>query len=131
MVAAHSNGSLTCDLSGYARRPDATATLSGDVLALEWAGAEGERVSLRLAIRSGTPTVDELALLPRGASEWATVGRGLASNTGSSRACGASATSSSCRALELNVELTPEVLDRYNWDVFWDAALDLSEPAGM
>src|SRR5688500_15079666 len=68
---------LTCGLNGYTRRPDATAVLSSNVLALEWAGAEGERVSLRLAIRSGTPMVEELSLLPSGSREWVTVGRDL------------------------------------------------------
>ena len=51
----HERVPLTCDLSAYTRRPDATARLSDGVLALEWAGGEGGRVSLRLAIRERRP----------------------------------------------------------------------------
>ena len=44
---------LTCDLSGYARRPDLTAGLSGDVLALEWAGGAGERGEAKVRALAG------------------------------------------------------------------------------
>src|SRR5688572_25002578 len=121
---------LTCDLSGYVRRPDATAALSGDVLALEWAGAEGERVSLRLAVRSGTPTVDELALLPRGSSEWVTIGRELGFEFRIVEGFRRISNQQLVPLRELEVDLTQDVVDRYKWDVFWDAPLDLSEPAG-
>jgi hypothetical protein len=30
----------------------------------------------------------------------------------------------------LGVELTSEIVDKYRWDPFWDAPLDLSPPSG-
>ena len=105
-LGAQTASALTCDMSGYTRRVETTARLSGDVLAVEWAGTAGERVSLRLAIRDGAPVIDELALMPDRGSQWVTVASGL------------------------GVEITPEVVDRYKWDVFWDAPLDLRTEVG-
>jgi hypothetical protein len=121
---------LTCDLSAYARRPDAHATLSGNVLALEWAGAEGERLSLRLAIRSGTPMVEELALLPGGSTEWVTLGRDLGFEFRVVEGLRRISNQQLVPLRALGVDLTSEVVDRYKWDVFWDAPLDLSAEVG-
>jgi hypothetical protein len=121
---------LTCDLSAYARRPDAHATLSGNVLALEWAGAEGERLSLRLAIRSGTPMVEELALLPGGSTEWVTLGRDLGFEFRVVEGLRRISNQQLVPLRALGVDLTSEVVDRYKWDVFWDAPLDLSTEVG-
>jgi hypothetical protein len=121
---------LTCDLSAYARRPDAHATLSGNVLALEWAGAEGERLSLRLAIRSGTPMVEELALLPGGSTEWVTLGRDLGFEFRVVEGLRRISNQQLVPLRALEVDLTSEVVDRYKWDVFWDAPLDLSTDVG-
>ncbi|MGE0158514.1 MAG: hypothetical protein AB7T31_03825 [Gemmatimonadales bacterium] len=126
----HAQSRLTCDLDGYTRRPDANATLSGSVLALEWAGAEGERLSLRLAIRSGTPMVEELALLPSGSTEWVTMGRDLGFEIRVVEGLRRISNQQLAPLRELGVELTPAVVDRYKWDVFWDAPLDLSPEVG-
>src|SRR5688572_12054186 len=75
--AAAQTSPLTCDLAGYTRRPDATARMADGVLALEWAGTDGERVSLRLTVRNGAPVVEELALLPAGSATWVSVGSDL------------------------------------------------------
>ena len=63
---------LVCDLTAYAPIGGITARVSGDVLLVEWPGAEDERLRLGLSIVDGTPTIAELAL--RGESEtWATL----------------------------------------------------------
>jgi hypothetical protein len=129
-IPARVQSQLTCDLSGYTRRPDATATVSGNVLALEWAGAEGERVSLRLTIRAGTPMVEELALLPGGSTEWITIGRDLGFEFRIVEGLRRISNQQLAPLRELGVELTSEVVDRYKWDVFWDAPLDLSAEVG-
>jgi hypothetical protein len=69
---------LTCDLSGYAPNgPHSSVQVSGEVLTVEWAGTGAERVRLRLAIREGTPVIDELALRAANASSWVGVGTNL------------------------------------------------------
>jgi hypothetical protein len=127
-VGAEAQGAaagLVCDLSGYTRRVDTTARLSGDILAVEWAGAEGERVSLRLGIRDGAPIIDELALMPSRGSQWVTVASGLGFEYTVVEGLRRISNQQLSPLRALGVELTPEVVDRYKWDVFWDAPLDL------
>jgi len=120
----------TCDLSGYTRRVETTARLSGDVLAVEWTGAQRERVSLRLAIRNGAPVIDELALMPSGGSEWVTVASGLGVEYRIVEGLRRISNQQLAPLRELGVELNREVVDRYKWDVFWDAPLDLRSEVG-
>lgn len=124
------SSALTCDLSAYVRRPDANARLSDGVLALEWAGSAGERVSLRLAVRNGTPLVDELALQARGSATWVTVGEDLGFEFRIVEGLRRISNQQLAPLRQLNVDLTQSVVDRYKWDVFWDAPLDLSTEVG-
>jgi hypothetical protein len=129
-AAQPTTAGLTCDMSGYARRVDTTARLSGDVLAVEWAGAQGERVSVRLAIRNGAPVIDELALMPGGGSDWVTVASGLGVEYRIVEGFRRISNQQLVPLRALGVEITPEVVDRYKWDVFWDAPLDLRTEVG-
>ncbi|HSH76230.1 MAG TPA: hypothetical protein VLA09_11145 [Longimicrobiales bacterium] len=128
--AQSSRGDLVCDLSGYSRRVDTTASLSGDVLAVEWAGGAGERVSLRLGIREGAPVIDELALRERGGTEWVTLGAGLGVEFRIVEGLRRISNQQLAPLRELGVELTQEIVDRHKWDVFWDAPLDLRREVG-
>ena len=124
-AGGQTHAALTCDLSDYARRPDSSVRLLGDVLAVDWTGAGSEQVRLRLAIREGTPIIDELALLPPGASNWVTVGHDLGFEFRIVEGLRRISNQQLAPLRDLGVELTPEVVDRYKWDVFWDAPLDL------
>jgi len=130
-LAAQASGqALTCDLSGYTRRVETTARMSGDVLAVEWAGAAGERVSLRLGVRGGAPTIEELALMPARGSEWVTVASGLGVEYRVVEGLRRISNQQLAPLRDLGVAITPEVVDRYKWDVFWDAPLDLRTEVG-
>ena len=118
-------GALTCDLNGYAGRPDATAEISGDGLTVEWAGAGTEQVRLRLAIRQGMPVIDELALKGDRAAAWTRVATGLGIEFTIVEGLRRISNQQLAPLRALDVELTPQVVDRYKWDVFWDAPLDL------
>jgi hypothetical protein len=121
---------LTCDMSGYTRRAETTARLSGDVLAVEWAGADGERVSLRLALRGGAPVIDELALMPSGGREWVTVASDVGVELRIVEGLRRISNQQLAPLRQLGVAITPDVVDRYKWDVFWDAPLDLRAEVG-
>jgi hypothetical protein len=129
-AAQSAPAALMCDMSGYTRRADTTARLSGDVLAVEWAGAEGERVSLRLALRGGAPVIEELALVPDGGTEWVTVVSGVGVEYRIVEGLRRISNQQLAPLRQLGVEITPEVVDRYKWDVFWDAPLDLRTEVG-
>ena len=119
-----------CDLSGYASRSGATARVSGDRLAVEWAGAGSERVRLWLAIRQGVPVIDELALRSDASAEWTTVATNLGVELRIVEGLRRISNQQLAPLRALDVELTPDVVDRYKWDVFWDAPLDLRTEVG-
>jgi hypothetical protein len=121
---------LGCDMSGYVRRADTTARVSGDVLAVEWTGTDEERVSLRLALRNGTPVIRELALRGRGDAEWTPVATDVGFELRIVEGLRRISNQQLAPLRELGVELTQEVIDRYKWDVFWDAPLDLRTEVG-
>jgi len=124
-AAASAQAALSCDLSGYVRRADLTARLSGPVLAVEWAGTGGEQVSLRLGIRDGAPTITELALRPSRSADWSPVATDVGFEFRIVEGFRRISNQQLAPLRDLGVELTQEVVDRYKWDVFWDAPLDL------
>jgi hypothetical protein len=121
---------LTCDLSGYTRRPDANALMSNGVLALEWVGTDGERLSMRLTLRDGAPVVDELALLAARSADWVTIGEDLGFEFHIVEGLRRISNQQLAPLRQLGVELTQQIVDRYKWDVFWDAPLDLRTEVG-
>ena len=130
-AAAQTRGAaLACDMSGYVRRADTTARLSGDVLAVEWTGTDSERVSLRFAIRDGVPVVDELALRSAGAVDWTPVATEVGLEFRIVEGFRRISSQQLAPLRGLGVDLTQDVVDRYKWDVFWDAPLDLRTEVG-
>src|SRR5690606_29360826 len=102
-----------------------SVTNTGAGLALEWAGTGDEQVRLLFGTAGGTPTIAELALRS-GDGPWTTVGRNLAFEFTIVEGLRRISNQQLSPLRGLDVELTPEVVDRYKWDVFWDAPLDLS-----
>jgi len=124
------SGGLTCDMSGYVRRADMLAQLTGQILAVEWAGTGGEGVSLRLAVRDGEPRVQELALRTANGGDWTPVASDLGFEFRIVEGFRRISNQQLAPLRELGVELTQDVVDRYKWDVFWDAPLDLRAEVG-
>jgi hypothetical protein len=120
---------LTCDLTGYRASTDLSAAVAAGVLGLEWSGAGSERLRLRLGLAGRTPVIRELALR-EGSGAWVSVatdaGFDLQIVEGFRRISNQQLTP----LRQLGVELTQEVVDRYKWDVFWDAPLDLRQDLG-
>jgi hypothetical protein len=114
---------LTCDLSGYTPASGRSARMVGEALSVEWAGAGGERVRLALDLVDGAPTVRELAISEGGA--WTTVATDLGIEFRIVEGLRRISNQQLSPLRALGVELTDEVIDRYKWDVFWDAPLDL------
>jgi hypothetical protein len=121
---------LTCDLSGY--RPVGSLraeNVGGLGVSLRWDGANDERLALSFGVADGTPVITGLSIqegsgplvqvLSDAGFEFRIVeGFRRISNQQLSPLRG------------LNVELTQDVVDRYKWDVFWDAPLDLRTEVG-
>ena len=129
LAPAASADPLTCNLSGYKAAPGLTASAADNALTLTWDGDKNQEVRLRFAVDGGTPTIRELAVRRKG-SPWAT----LASNVTADYQVVSGVRRMSNQQMSplrgLGVELTPAIVDKYRWDPFWDAPLDLGEPNG-
>jgi hypothetical protein len=134
LSASHVRGqtlspAFMCDLSGYRAGADITAAMADGALSIEWAGAGEERLRLRLAAPGGTPTIRELALR-RGNAEWVSVASDARFEYRIVEGFRRISNQQLVPLRGLGVELTQEVVDRYKWDVFWDAPLDLRSETG-
>ena len=101
------SNAMDCNLSQYRSQQGLTASLQGDALAVLWAGDHGANLRMLLAIKSGTPTIEELAVRS-GAANWGVLARNLSpeiSTTSGRRRTGHG---------------LPE---ERRWDVYWDAPL--------
>ena len=120
---------LVCDLTGYAPTGGISVRLSGDVLLVQWPGANDERLRLGLSIVDGTPTIAELAI--RGAREaWTTLATDATIEFKITEGLRRISNQQLSPLRNLGVELTQDVVDTYKWDVFWDAPLDLRTEVG-
>ena len=127
--AAHADP-MSCNLSAYKRVAGLAAVSANDALTVTWDGDRGIRsCGCASASSSGTPTIQELAIRRNGGA-WAT----LATNVTPEFRVVSGLRRMSNQQLTplrgLGVELTPAIVDRYRWEPFWDAPLDLESPVG-
>ncbi len=115
---------LACDLTAYTPTGGITARVSGDVLFVQWPGAEDELLRLGLSIVDGTPTIDELAIRREGQA-WTTITTDTRIEFKITEGLRRISNQQLSPLRNLGVELTQDVVDTYKWDVFWDAPLDL------
>lgn len=120
---------MTCNLVAYKGTPGLSASVADNTLTVVWDGDRSQELRMRLGLVSGTPTLLELATRRRGA-QWGT----LASNASPDfRVVSGLRRMSNQQMVPLRglgVELTPEIVDKYRFEPFWDAPLDLSAPSG-
>jgi hypothetical protein len=115
---------LACDLSNYKEQPGLRAQVAADTLHVTWSGARNQELRVSLAIDAGAPVIRELAVRKPG-SAWSTLGANLRPDftvtTGRRRI--SEQQLAPVRALGRTI--TPELVDREKWNVFWDAPLVL------
>ncbi len=118
-----SHAALTCDLSQFKPGMGPTAAVQGDGLLVNWTGEGNADLRITLAIAAGQPLVRELAVRSRG-GPWTTLGRNLTPEfevTSGRRRMSNQQVAPLTK--ELGVQITPEVIEREKWQVFWDAPL--------
>lgn len=115
---------MTCDLSAYASGSGPSATLANDRVVVEWGGTAEERVRLSLDVSGGAPSISALAISKSGGA-WTIVAEELGIEYRIVEGMRRISSQQLSPLYELGVEVTPEIVDRYKWDVFWDAPLDL------
>jgi hypothetical protein len=120
---------LTCDLAGYKAATDLNASVVNNTLAVAWAGDRGQELRMRFAVSAGTPTIEELAVRKRGGA-WNVLAANVTPDFRVVSGLRRMSNQQMAPLRGLGVELTPEIVDKYRWEPFWDAPLDLSPPSG-
>jgi hypothetical protein len=129
LVAPVRADALHADLSEYKAGPGLSASIAGDALIVIW---EGDNLDerLTLAIRDGAPVIRELAARRKGGA-WVV----LATNATAEFRVVSGLRRMTNQQLDplagIGIKITPEILERYKWEAFWDAPLHIpgSEPA--
>lgn len=113
-----------CDLSQYKAQPGLEAAQRGDAIEITWAGERGEQLRASFAAHDGQPVVQELAAR-KASGKWITLGRNLVPEyqvaTGRRRL----SEQQMAPLRELGIALTPDVVEREQWNAFWDAPLSV------
>jgi hypothetical protein len=116
---------LNCSLAEYKTVPGLVAAVDAESLVVTWDGERNQELRLRLAINAGAPMIRELEVRRRG-GKWTSLAVNVTPEfrvvSGRRRMDDEAAT-----GLEENGihEITPEVFERYQWDPFWDAPLNI------
>jgi hypothetical protein len=123
LCAAFAHGqNLTCDLSGYKPQEGLNAQLRGNALEVTWQGERRDQLRASFGIRNGQPVVQDLAAKENGGS-WIVLGQNLTPEFELTSGVRRLSQQQIEPLKELNVELTPEVIEREKWNAFWDAPL--------
>ena len=121
---------LNCDMSQYREQPGLTATLDQDVLTLTWLGEQEAQLRMRLSIEGGRPFIAELAAR-RKSKKWGVLGRNLHPEFHVTTAKRRISEQQLNPLRALGREITPEVIEKEKWKVFWDAPLSVPGLKGV
>jgi hypothetical protein len=113
---------LDCDLKEYRAQDGLNAQVAGGALQVTWQGERGQQLRAGFTIRNGQPVVTELAAR-KGSGAWIVLGRDLSPEfqTVSGRRRLSEQQMAPLRGL--GIALTPERVEREQWNAFWDAPL--------
>ena len=114
---------LSCNLSAFTPSPGLAASMTTDTLTVTWEGDQGQEARLRFAVLNGTPTIRDVSVRAKGGA-WKVADANITADfrvvAGFRRV-----TEQQLQPLRgLKVEITPEIVEKYKWDAFWDAPLN-------
>jgi hypothetical protein len=112
---------LNCSLSDYKKVDGIKVDLDRNSVALTWQGEGEQELLAQFTLRDGQPVVQELAARKEGAP-WIVLGTDLTPQfevtTGRRRI-----SSTEMDILKQQHKDTPDIVEEYKWQVFWDAPL--------
>jgi hypothetical protein len=120
LCAAHP---LHCDLANYRSVAGINVTAGRDSVELTWPGEQGQQLRARFQLRDRQPVIEELAARRAGGA-WIVLGQDLAPDfeiTSGRRRI----STTELTILKETHNDTPENEERYKWNVFWDAPLEI------
>src|SRR5262249_24956010 len=118
---------MVCNMTAYKASANLSAVNVNDTLTIDWTGDPDQELRLSLVLTNGTPVMRELAIR-RGEGAWATVASNLAPEFRVVSGVRRISNQQLVPLRDLGVKLTNDVIDRFRWDSFWDAPLDLESP---
>lgn len=124
LAASASADPLSCDVSGYKAAAGLTAVPTGDALALTWTGERQQEIRATFGLDGGAPVIRRLELR-RGNARWTQLASELHPEYRVVVGVRRMSNQQMAPLRQLNVEITPEIIERYKWDAFWDAPFDL------
>ncbi|HEY4382097.1 MAG TPA: hypothetical protein VGN01_17240 [Acidobacteriaceae bacterium] len=114
---------VTCKMQDYKAVDGLRAAASAEGVTLTWQGEAQQELRAQLALHDGQPVVAELAARKAG-GVWAVLGKNLTPDfqvtTGRRRM-----SKTELDILQRLNQVTPENEERYKWNVFWDAPLEV------
>jgi hypothetical protein len=120
---------MACNLGTYKAAPGLSATMAADALTVAWSGDHNQELRLRFGIVGGVPTIQELAV-KRGSGSWGVLATNATPDFRVISGLRRMSNQQMSPLRGLGVELTPQIVDRFRWEPFWDAPLDLGAPGG-
>ena len=112
----------TCDLTEYKPAEGLRAEQRQGMLDVTWQGERGDQLRAAFTIRDGQPIVHELAAR-KGAGSWIVLGRDVVPEFEVTSGKRRLSEQQMQPLRELNIALTPDVVNREKWNAFWDSPL--------
>jgi hypothetical protein len=122
LAATLAAASLPCDLRRYEAKEGLEAKLDGDSLAVTWQGERGASLRARFGIEEERPIVRGLEVR-RQNGNWATLAANLTPEFRVTSGVRRISNQQLDPVRALGREVTPELVEREKWSVFWDAPL--------
>ncbi len=116
--------SLRCDLRDYKEAPGLAAEATQDSLRVTWQGERGQWLRASFGIQSGQPVIRELAVRKQG-GDWAPLALNLTPEFQVTSGVRRISEQQLAPLRALKIPLTPELLEREKWKVFWDSPLTI------
>lgn len=118
---------LVCDTASFVAGDGLAVSKGAEDVTLQWTGETGQTGRLKLQVVAGEPRIAELALR-RDGQDWVVVGSGLRPEFSVVSGVRRISNQQLVPLREMNVPITQAIVDKYRWDPFWDAPLDLTSP---
>jgi hypothetical protein len=111
-----------CDFKDYKPTDGLKAEMSSGVIEINWQGYSDQQLQARFAVRSGQPTILELAAR-KGSGNWIVLGRDLTPEFEVTSGVRRMSEQQAAPLRALHIQVTPEVIEKEKWNAFWDAPL--------
>lgn len=118
-----------CKMEKYVAREGLTATSDGSTVTTTWTGERGDDLRLVLTIVNGTPSIAAMAMRSPGKS-WVTLTTDVVPEFNVTSGLRRISEQQLRPLRELGIDITPDVIEKEKWAVFWDAPLSIPGLAG-